>query len=150
MAIVNYCYYSNEYMGEPIAIADFPRFERRAEEIISNATRNQYFHLLNYYSAKGLTDAATALTSAYSNAICAQIEYLKASGILSATTGSSGDSFTVGKVTVNKGSNGSTFATRGAAMLSPLAQSYLEQTGLLGRIVGVPVEPFAPFPVGVF
>lgn len=150
MAIVNYCFYANEYMGEPIAISDFDRFERRAEDIINSATRGQYLNVLNDLTSKGLTTQAAALTETYSKAICAQIEYLKASGILSATTGSSGDSFTVGKVTVNKGSNGATFSLRGAAMLSPLAQSYLEQTGLLGRVVGVPVEPFAPFPWGVF
>ena len=150
MAIVNYCYYTNEYMGEPIAIADFPRFERRAEDIIYSATRGQDINVLNSYVSKGLTERAAALTDLYSKAICAQVEYLKASGILSATTGSSGDSFTVGKVTVNKGGSGASFANRGAAMLSPLAMSYLEQTGLMSRVVGVPVEPFAPFPWGVY
>ena len=148
MAIVDYCYYSNEYMGEPIAIADFPRFERRAEDIIAGVTQNQYIKLKNRYCALGYTDKAEALTDVYKKAICAQIEYLKASGILSVTTGSSGDSYTVGKVTVNKGGTGASFSNRGAAILSPLAQSYLEQTGLLGRVIGVPVDPFAPFPWG--
>ena len=149
MALVDYCYYSNEYMGEPIAIADFPRFERRAEDIIAGATQNRYYNFYNRCCALGYTDKAEALESVYKKAICAQIEYLKASGILSVTTGSSGDSYTVGKVTVNKGGTGAYFSNRGAAILSPLAQSYLEQTGLLTRVIGVPVDPFAPFPWGV-
>ena len=147
MAIVDLNYYNNIYFGETIATADFPRYERRAEDLINTVTRGQYPIMLDKL---GTSTAATALTNAYKNAICAQIEYFKASGLLSVTTGTSGDSFTVGKVSVNKGNNGATFSNRGTALLSPLAMSYLEQTGLLGRAVGVPVEPFAPFPVGVF
>lgn len=147
MGIVTYDYYTTTYYGEAITTEDFPRYEVNAERIIGAATGNRYTARLEYLTAKGYTAAATALTTAYSNAVCAQIEYFISNGILSVTTGSSGESFTVGKVSVSSGGTGSSFATRGAAMLSPAAQMYLEETGLLGRHLAVPVEPFAPFPV---
>lgn len=149
MAIVDLNYYTNTYFGETIATADFPRYERRAEEVINAICRGQYAPLLAKLTEGNYTTAAANLTTAYKNAICAQIEYLVSGGLLATTTGQSGESFTVGKVSVSAGGNGSTFATRGAAMLSPTAQMYLEQTGLLGRAVSVPVDPFAPFPIGV-
>ena len=144
MAIVDYNYYTNTYLGETIAQADFPRYDANAERLIDFATSHRYEAVLDYYTAQGFTTAASNLTSAYKSAICAQIEYYLANG-LSVMTGQAGEGFTVGKVSVNSG-NGSTFATRGAAMLSPAAQMYLEQTGLLGRSIAVPCEPFAPFP----
>ena len=135
MAIVDLDYYNNTYLGEPVATADFPRLEKRAEELINLVCRGQF-------SAE---DFPTIVTN-YKNAICAQIEYYQTNGFLAVSTGSAGESFTVGKVSVNSGGSGSSFATRGAAMLSPAAQMYLEQTGLMGRQVAVPCEPFAPFP----
>lgn len=140
MAIVDETYYNNTYLGEPVATADFPRIEKRAEELISAVCRNQYPVLLAQLSGS----AAEALTTNYKSAICAQIEYYQANGLLAVSTGQSGDSFTVGKVSVSGGST--SFALRGANMLSPAAKMYLELTGLLGRLVAVPCEPFAPFP----
>lgn len=139
MAIVDLTYYNNTYMGEPVATADFPRLEKRAEELINLVCRGQFSD----------EDFPTIVTN-YKNAICAQIEYYQANGYLSVSTGQSGEGFTVGKVSVNSGGTGASFATRGVAMLSPAAQMYLEQTGLLGRAVAVPCEPFAPFPWEVF
>ena len=150
MAVVTLDYYNNTYLGEPVAAADFPRYEARAEQLINAVCRGQYAQLLAKLTAGGHTAAANALTTAYSNAICAQIEYYMANGLLAITTGQAGESFTVGKVSVNSGGSGSSFSTRGVAMLSPAAQMYLEQTGLLGREVAVPVAPFAPFPWEVF
>ena len=145
MAIVDYSYYENTYMGEPVATADFPRYAAMAERVVSAVCRGQYETLISKLS----TSAAAKITEAYMNAICAQIEYYSATGILSATTGQSDDGFTVGKVSVTGGSNGSSFANRGAAMVSPSVALYLEQTGLLNRSVNAPFDPFAPFPVGV-
>ena len=147
MAVVTYSYYKDTYFGEGITATDFPRYEARAEQIISAICKGQYETLLAELTAKGLTSAADKLTTAYSNAICAQIEYLNANGIVSVSTGKSGDGFTVGKVSVQ--GSGTTFAMRGATMVSPSAQMFLEQTGLLNRGISVPCEPFAPFPLGV-
>jgi hypothetical protein len=150
VAIVTIDYYLNTYYGEPIAAEEFPRYEARAEQLVNAVTRGRYTALLAQLTSAGHTAAAEGLTTAYSNAICAQIEYYVANGLLAVTTGQSGESFTVGKVSVSSAGSGSSFAQRGAAMLSPAAQMYLEQTGLMGRSVAVPVEPFAPFPLEVW
>ena len=143
--IVSYDYYNNTYMGEAISQADFPRYEANAERVIAFATSNKYQAVLDYYTAQGYDTAAQNLQTAYMSAICAQIEYYIANGLLAVSTGQSGESFTVGKVSVSSGGN-TTFAMRGVAMVSPAAQMYLEQTGLLGRGLPVVGEPFAPFP----
>ena len=143
--IVSYDYYTNTYMGEAISQADFPRYEANAERLIDFATEHKYSAVLDYYTAQGFATAAQNLQTAYMSAICAQIEYYLANGILATSVGQTDGSFTVGKVSVSSGS-GSTFALRGAAMVSPSAQMYLEQTGLLGRNIPVACEPFAPFP----
>lgn len=147
MAIVNYQYYVDTYMGEAVSAAEFARLETRAEQVIDAACRGAYTKVVAYLTAKGFTSAAADLTAAYSNAICAQIEYFQANGVLATMTGQSGGGFSVGKVRVDAG-QGASFALRGAAMLSPAATMFLEQTGLLSRNVAVPCEPFAPFPVG--
>lgn len=149
MAIVDYTYYSETYFGEPVATADFPRYEARAEAVIDSVCRGQYSAFITQLTEKGYTAAAQKITSAYMNAICAQIEYYVANGILSVTAGQTDESFTVGKVSVSTSGAGAGFETRGTAMLSPSATLYLEQTGLLGRCISAPVEPFAPFPLGV-
>lgn len=148
--IVSLDYYENTYLGEPVAASDFPRLEARAEQLINNVCRGQYAAMLALLTEKGHIDAASALTTAYANAICAQIEYYVANGFLAISTGQAGESFTVGKVSVSSGGSGASFAQRGAAMLSPAAQMYLEPTGLMGRTVAAPCEPFAPFPLGVW
>lgn len=150
MALVTYEYYTNTYLGEPVAAGDFPRYEARAEQTISAVCRGAYPVILDELTSKGMTQAAQALTTLYSNAICAQIEYFAANGLLAVTAGQSGESFTVGKVSVTAGSAGGSFATRGAAMLAPQAQMLLEQVGLTGRHIAVPAEPFAPFPWEVY
>jgi hypothetical protein len=148
VAIVTLNYYENTYIGEPVAAADFRRLEARAEDLIGAITGNQYTSVIASLTEKGYTAAAAAITTAYSKAICAQIEYYVSNGLLSVTTGDSNGGWTVGKVKVD-GSDQS-FAERGRAMVSPAALQYLEQTGLLSRSVGVPVLPFAPYPWEVF
>lgn len=138
MAIVDETYYKETYIGEPVATADFPRLEKRAEELINLVCRGQFNDNLPAY-----------IVTNYKNAICAQIEYYVANDLLSVTTGTSGGGFSVGKVSVNNADMSGGFKMRGAAMLSPAAQMYLEQTGLMGRQVAVPCEPFAPFPWSV-
>ena len=135
MGIVDTNYYNNVYIGEPIPTAEFARYEIRAEQLIGLVCRGQFS-----------LDMPENIVTAYKNAICAQMEYYLSNGLLSVTTGTQGEGFTVGRVSVSSGNSAAAFAVRGAAMLSPAAQMYLEQTGLLGRVVAVPCEPFAPFP----
>ena len=127
MAIVTYDYYANTYIGEPIAQAAFPRYDARAEELIARITRGASYD-----------DLPPAFQEAYKKAICAQIEYYVLQGINVATEGgNSGDSYTIGKISVGRGGSGESAASASAAYLSVAdsVRSILEQTGLLNRDV---------------
>ena len=144
MAIVSITYYEDQYMGAAIAADEFARYEKRAEQAIRLVTRGRYQGLYNSLIQMGQTAAAQDLQSAYMDAICAQIEYYLANGIISVTSGQSDEGFTVGKVTVHSGSSQGN--ARGDLMISPASLMYLEQTGLLGRHLEVSCRPFAPYP----
>lgn len=126
MALVTTEYYQETFLGEPVAVEDFPRYELRAEELILGLVR--------------LTEAEVAelseeLQTAVKKAVCAQVEYFQEYGIGVAVYGKeAGGGFTVGKVSVNNGS--STAAASGArSMIAPAVYVYLEQTGLLNPAV---------------
>ncbi len=132
MALVTLEYYSDTFLGEPIAADEFPRYELRAEELILSLIR------MNETKAAELPeDTLTAVQKA----ICAQVEYLQEYGIGVAIYGKeAGGGFTVGKVSVNNGS--STAAASGArSMIAPAVYVYLEQTGLLNPAVPVAGMP---------
>lgn len=130
--LASYEYYTNTYLGEPIKQADYPRFEKRAEDLILtliNRTAEQVAAI----------DAATH--TAVLNSICAQIEYLQEYGVGVATYGKeAGGGFTVGKVTVNNG--GSEVAAGTRSMIAPAVYMYLERTGLLNPAVDTAPEPW--------
>lgn len=130
MGIVSYEYYVGTYFGESVSTTDFPRYDARAELVIRNIT-------------KGATDRFDEMTEAtqeaVKNAICAQIEYFSVYGIDVAITGRQGGSFTVGKVSVTKGSEVKTGAS---SMICPAALAFLEQTGLLNPAVATFDKPF--------
>ena len=135
MAIVTYKYYSETYLGEPIAETDFPRAEAKAERIINQIThgRSSNYDGLPSFQQDAVTEA-----------ICAQIEYYGLLGIdvsISGDLGSNG--WTVGKVHVN-GTNGA-WAGRNvsASMVCPAAMAALEQTGLLNPQVATFDKPGA-------
>lgn len=132
MALVTLEYYSDTFLGEPIAADEFPRYELRAEELILSLIR------MNETKAATLTgDTLTAVKKA----ICAQIEYFQEYGVGVAVYGKeAGGGFTVGKVSVNNGS--STAAASGArSIIAPAVYIYLEQTGLLNPAVPVADMP---------
>lgn len=141
MAIVTEAYYTDTYMGEPIAAADFPRAEARAERIITQITHGR---ASNY-------DALPAFQQeAVQEAICAQIEYYAVNGVEISISGKTADGWTVGKVRVDKGSSGSA-STGAASMVCPSAIAALEQTGLLNPQVPTLGEPSRlPYPWGWF
>lgn len=130
MAIVSYEFYTNTYMGEPLAESDFPRYDARAELIIRNMT-------------KGATDRFEEMTpetkEAVQNAICAQIEYFNLNGLDISLAGRTGGGFTVGKVSVQGGNGAKTGAS---SIICPLVYSFLEQTGLLNPAVATFDKPF--------
>ena len=132
MALVTLEYYSDTFLGEPVAADEFPRYELRAEELILSLIR------MNETKAAELPeDTLTAVQKA----ICAQVEYFQEYGIGVAIYGKeAGGGFTVGKVSVNNGS--STAAASGArSMIAPAVYVYLEQTGLLNPAVPVAGMP---------
>lgn len=132
MALVTLEYYTDTFLGEPVAADEFPRYELRAEELILSLIR------MNETKAATLTgDTLTAVKKA----ICAQIEYFQEYGVGVAVYGKeAGGGFTVGKVSVNNGS--STAAASGArSIIAPAVYIYLEQTGLLNPAVPVAGMP---------
>lgn len=132
-ALVDYEFYTNTYMGEPITADDFPRYEARAEDailIVINKTVEEM----------GALPAPILL--AVQKAICAQIDYLYEYGMSISVYGKeAGGGFTVGKVSVN---NGSAIGTASGlrSMIVPAAYAYLERTGLLNPSVDTMPEPW--------
>lgn len=138
MAIVTLQYYKNTYLGEPIADADFPRAEARAERVITQITHGR---------AANYAALPPVFQQAIQNAICAQIEYYAMYGIDVSISGKTSDGWTVGKVRVDGGASGA--ATGAASMVCPSAIAELEQTGLLNPQVETLGEPRRlPWPWG--
>lgn len=140
MAIVTSDYYKNTYMGEPIADAEFPRAEARAERVITQITHGR---AANYDALPEYQQAAVK------EAICSQIEYYALYGVDVSISGRTSDGWTVGKVRVDAGKQAS--ATGAASMVCPSAIAALEQTGLLNPQVDTLGEPpRTPWPWGWF
>ena len=131
MALVSYDFYSGTYYGEPVAEADFPRYEARAEDLILGLIRKTATQ-----AAALQADTLTAVRKA----ICAQVEYLYEYGLGVASYGrEAGGGFTVGKVSVNEGSSAAASGAR--SMIAPAVYVYLELTGLLDPAVPVTGMP---------
>lgn len=138
MAIVTYEYYTETYMGEAIAEADFPRFEAKAERLITQITHGRAAH---FAALPAFQQAAIQ------EAICGQIEYYELMGIDVSIAGEMSSGWSVGKVHVNGGATGK--ATGAVSMVSPSAIAALEQTGLLNPQVDTIGEPMrVPYPWG--
>ena len=119
MGVVDFTFYSTVYGGTDADSQTFPALCARASDIIGAVT----------HWVDAATIAPALHQTLYKKAICAQVDFLSINGIDSANeTATAG--FTVGKVTVH----GKASRTTGGAMsesISPLAISYLEQTGLM-------------------
>ena len=138
MAIVTYAYYTETYMGETIAEADFPKFEAKAERLITQIThgRATHFAALPAFQQQAIQEA-----------ICGQIEYYELMGLDVSIAGEMSSGWTVGKVRVDGGSAAK--ATGSLSMVSPSAIAALEQTGLLNPQVETAGEPArVPYPWG--
>lgn len=130
MAIVTYAYYTGTYMGETIAEIDFPKYEAKAERLITQITHGR---VANY-------DALPAFQQqAIKEAICGQIEYYELIGLDVSIAGETSSGWTVGKVRVDSGKSGSTSGA--VSMICAAALATLEQTGLLNPQVATIGEP---------
>ena len=138
MAIVTYEYYTGTYMGETIAEIDFPKYEAKAERLITQITHGR---AANYAALPAFQQ------SAIHEAICGQIEYYTLMGLDVSIAGETSSGWTVGKVRVDGGS--SSKASGAVTMVSPSAIASLEQTGLLNpQVVTIGEPPQAGYPWG--
>ena len=126
MAIVNYEYYTNTFFGETIANSDFDRYEARAQDSILLLCKGRV-------TEGDFEQLPSSLQEAVKKAICAQMEYFSLYGLDVANTGVNNGGFTVGKVRIDGGSAKASGMSK--TFISPLAISYLEQTGLLNPSV---------------
>jgi hypothetical protein len=132
MAIVSYEYYTNEFIGEPIAECKFAQY-------VSTATRA--INLLTHGRAAKYAALHPVLQEAIRNAICAQISYYVTNGLEVSVNGNTAGGWTVGKVKVDNGGSSSAGASGGSTMFCASAIAELEQTGLLNPdvpVVGMP------------
>jgi hypothetical protein len=130
MAIVDWTYYTEVYMGTEATETEFPAIEARAEDVVGAMTRWTV-------TADTIASLPAFTRTLVKKAICAQIDFLAVNGLDSVST-TSGVGFTVGKVSVNNKS-GEELVHKGtfANSIAPLAQVYLEQTGLMNPQVNV-------------
>lgn len=123
MSLVSYSYYTSTYLGDPVTETDFPRYDKRAEDLILG--------LINKSEADVSAITTQGVMEAVRNAICCQIEYFWEYGLSVAVSGrEAGGGFTVGKVSVNNGSS-SAAAAGARSSIAPGVYTYLERTGLL-------------------
>lgn len=130
MAIVDWTYYTEVYMGTEAAETDFPAIEARAEDVIGAMTRWTV-------TADTIANLPAFTRTLVKKAICAQCDSFAVNG-LESLSASSDVGFTVGKVSIN--GRGASELTRKGAMadnIAPLALMYLEQTGLMNPAVPV-------------
>ena len=119
-----FAYYHDEFYGFPVSELKFPQLLAWAARAVANATR----HSVSEDNFFLLPDTVRA---AYVNGICYQISYYAEDGLTTAIEGNSDKSFTVGKVSVQRGSSGSASSRAGSGLLCPAAVAELEQSGLL-------------------
>lgn len=121
MGVVDWTFYSTVYGGTDATEQTFPALCARANDVVGALT-----HWID--DAEILTLPALFQTL-YKKAVCAQIDFLAINGIDSLNETATGG-FTVGKVTV-QGRASASAGGRLTESVSPLAISYLEQTGLM-------------------
>lgn len=127
-AIVNYEWYSTEYMGTEADSASFPALCAHASRMIGLLTRWQATEE-TFQSLDAYTQQLVRL------ALCAEIDYLAINGV-EVMNGNGDGGFTVGKVSVQaKAASGNAGAMSGK--FSPATIGYLEQTGLMYPGAGV-------------
>lgn len=130
-AYITYAQYTEMY-GTPIISEDeFKVYAAQASALIDTIT--QY----RIPQCGGLSALPEWVQDAVRNAVGAQVLYFSELGLETVLTGQTGQSFTVGKVSVSGGGLSSGNKTGAQLMISPLAEALLEQTGLMYRGVNV-------------
>ena len=120
MGVVDFSFYWNVYGGTDADQQTFPALCARASDVIGAVT--------HWVDDATILKLPAPFQTLYKKAVCAQVDFLAINGTDSLNeTGNGG--FTVGKVTIH----GKASANGGklTESISPLAISYLEQTGLM-------------------
>ena len=120
MGVVDYAFYTAVYMGTDVNETSFPALCARAEDVIGALT--------NWVDETFISKQPALVQTLYKKAICAQIDFLAINGTDALNEAATGG-FTVGKVTVQ--GRATETGGRMSENVSPLAISYLEQTGLM-------------------
>ena len=121
MGVVDWTFYSTVYMGTDVDETSFPALCARASDIVGALT--------HWVDETEISKKPQLVQTLYKKAICAQVDFLAINGTDSLNETATGG-FTVGKVTV-PGKAGNANGGRMTENISPLAVSYLEQTGLM-------------------
>lgn len=120
--IVDYQYYTDTYKGTEVDETSFPTLNAHASRIIGAMTRWQV-------DETTIDRFPSIIQTLYRLAVCSQVDFLAINGVESISNGND-TGFTVGKVKVD-GKSGASAGGAMSASISPAAQSYLEQTGLM-------------------
>ncbi|PWN00716.1 MAG: hypothetical protein DBX37_00485 [Massilioclostridium sp.] len=130
MAYISFEEYTKMY-GDSISMEDFPVCAEVASNLIDNIT--QY----RIVQGGGFSTLSQFLQCMIQKATAAQVFYFSQIGLETVLTGQTGQSFTVGKVSVSGGALSNATANSEQLMISPLAKTLLEQTPLMERGVHV-------------
>ena len=130
-AIVDYSFYSTVYMGTEVDETSFPALCARALDVVGALTRWQV-------TESNIDQHPQIVQTLYRKAVCAQVDFFAVNGLDIVSAGAD-NGFTVGKVSVH-GRSGIT--GKMSENIAPMAQMYLEQTGLMNP--AVPVAPDMP------
>lgn len=120
MGVVSFEFYSTVYGGTDATAQTFPALCARADDVIGAVT--------HWVDETALSRMHARVQMLYKKAVCAQVDFFALNGTDSLNETATGG-FTVGKVTVHGKANAS--GGKLSESISPLAISYLEQTGLM-------------------
>jgi len=120
MGVVDFTFYTDVYKGNDVDETAFPALCARALDVIGAVT--------HWVDATALARLPELVQTLYKKAVCAQVDFFALNGTDSLNETATGG-FTVGKVTVQGKANAS--GGKLSENISPLAISYLEQTGLM-------------------
>lgn len=130
MAYISFEEYAKMY-GDTISMEDFSACAEAASNLIDSIT--QY----RIVQGGGFSALSPFLQCMVRKATAAQVFYFSQIGLETILTGQTGQSFTVGKVSVSGGALSNATANSEQLMISPLAKTLLEQTSLMERGVHV-------------
>lgn len=130
MAYISFDQYVKMY-GDTISAEDFLACAEVASNLIDSIT--QY----KIAQGGGFSSLPLPCQKIVQKATAAQVFYFSQIGLETVLTGQTGQSFTVGKVSVSGGALSNSYKTSEQLMISPMAKALLEQSPLMERSVYV-------------